>query len=159
MASKSDIQVASLAAGFTLGFGLLTVWEAINQTRNNRNPLRSTYIYMIWGEIIANLAIGIVGWLFLDGVLGPTSVVIFCFDRDNELTCCSVLVLFFILFLWVFEIQLLMQIIINRISIIAEHRRTINRLKWGTAAIITAVNVAVFCIWIPSHIVPPASKT
>lgn len=74
MASKSDIQVASLAAGFTLGFGFLTVWEAIKQTRRNRNPARSAYIYMIWGEIVANLAIGIIGWLFLDGVLGPTYV-------------------------------------------------------------------------------------
>ena len=72
MASTSDFQVAALAAGFTLGFGFLTVWEAIKQTRRNRNPLRSGYIYMLWGEIIANIAIGIVGWLFLNGVLGPT---------------------------------------------------------------------------------------
>lgn len=74
MASTSDVQVASLAAGFTLGFGFLTVWEAMKQTRRNRNPLRSTYIYMMWGEIVANLAIGILGWLFLAGVVGPTSV-------------------------------------------------------------------------------------
>jgi hypothetical protein len=72
MASTTDIKVASLAAGFTLGFGFLTVWEAIKQTRRNRNPIRSTYIYMMWGEILANLAIGIMGWLFLDGILGPT---------------------------------------------------------------------------------------
>lgn len=50
-----------------------------------------------------------------------------------------------------------MQIIINRIALIAEHRKTIWRLKWGTVAIITAVNIAVFCIWIPSHTIPPAS--
>lgn len=74
MASKTDFQVASLAAGFTLGFGFLTVWEAIKQTRRNRNPLCSSYIYMIWGEIVANLAIGIIGWLFLEGTLGPTFV-------------------------------------------------------------------------------------
>ena len=72
MASKSDFQVAALAAGFTLGFGFMTVWEAIKQTRRNRNPLRSAYIYMLWGEIVANLAIGVLGWLFLDGIIGPT---------------------------------------------------------------------------------------
>ncbi|KAH6682173.1 hypothetical protein F5X68DRAFT_137534 [Plectosphaerella plurivora] len=142
MASTSDIQVASLAAGFTLGFGFLTVWEAMKQTRRNRNPLRSSYIYMMWGEIVANLAIGILGWLFLGGVVGPT-----------------VPVLFFILFLWVFEIQLLMQIIINRIAVIAESQKTIRLLKWGTAGIITAINIAVFCIWIPAHTVPPVSPT
>ncbi|KAK2033989.1 hypothetical protein LX32DRAFT_679335 [Colletotrichum zoysiae] len=142
MASRSDYQIASLAAGFTIGFGFLTVWEAMKQTRRNRNPLRSTYIYMIWGEIIANLVIAIVGWLFLDGVLGPT-----------------VPVLFFILFLWVWEIQLLMQIIINRIAIIEEGQKTIVYMKWGTALVITLINIAVFVIWIPAHLQPPASQT
>ncbi|KAB5577811.1 hypothetical protein GE09DRAFT_1214021 [Coniochaeta sp. 2T2.1] len=142
MASETDIKVASLAAGFTLGFGFLTVWEAMKQTRRNRNPLRSMYIYMIWGEILANVAIAIIGWLFLDGILGP-----------------SVPVLFFILFLWVFEIQFLMQIIINRIAVIAENRRTTEYLRWGTAIVITIVNIVVFCIWIPSHTVPPVNET
>lgn len=72
MASETDYQIASLAAGFTLGFGFLTVWEAMKQTRRNRNPLRSVYIYMLWGEIVANLVIAVVGWLFLEGILGPT---------------------------------------------------------------------------------------
>lgn len=67
-------------------------------------------------------------------------------------------VLFSILVLWVFEIQLLMQIIVNRIAIIAEHQSTVRKLKWGTAFVITCINIAVFCIWIPSHIVPPASE-
>lgn len=82
MASETDIKVASLAAGFTLGFGFLTVWEAMKQTRRNRNPLRSMYIYMVWGEIIANVAIAIIGWLFLDGIIGPRLVFM-------SLWCCS----------------------------------------------------------------------
>jgi hypothetical protein len=70
MASKEDIKIASLAAGFTIGFGFLTVWEAIKQTRRNRRPARSVYIWMVWGEIVANAAIGLLGWLFLNGVIG-----------------------------------------------------------------------------------------
>ena len=72
MATVEDFQLAAAAAGFTLGFGFLTVWEAIKQTLANRSPLRSVYIYMVWGEIVSNLAIGILGWLFLSGKLGPT---------------------------------------------------------------------------------------
>ncbi|KAH7348136.1 hypothetical protein BKA66DRAFT_432423 [Pyrenochaeta sp. MPI-SDFR-AT-0127] len=140
--SVQDFQLAALAAGFTIGFGFLTVWEAVKQTRRNRNPLRSAYIYMVWGEIFVNLVIGIIGWLFLNGKMGPT-----------------VEVLFFILFFWVFQIQLLMQIIINRIALIAEHRSTVRNIKWGTVAIITSINIAVFIIWIPAHTVPPVSKT
>ncbi|KUJ06336.1 uncharacterized protein LY89DRAFT_726641 [Mollisia scopiformis] len=71
--------------------------------------------------------IGIVGWLFLDEVLGS-----------------SVPVLFSLLFLWVFEVQLLLQIIsINRIAVVLDNRELIRRLE------------AVFIIWIPAHLVPP----
>ncbi|KAI8958590.1 hypothetical protein F5Y11DRAFT_335865 [Daldinia sp. FL1419] len=143
MVSKSDIQVASLAAGFSMGFGLLTVWEAVKQTRRNRHPLRSTYIYMIWGEITANLVLLIVGYLWIDDHFG-----------DHP----TVPLLFFILLSWVFEIQFLMQIIINRIAVIAERQDTIQKLKYGTAIVITAINIAVFCIFIPAHMVPPVSQ-
>lgn len=132
--------LASLAAGFALGFGFLTVWEAIKQTKRNQNPTKSLYIYMIWGEIAANLGLGIMGWLLLDGILTAT-----------------VPVLFALLVFYVFEIQLLMQIIVNRISIIAETRETVVRVKWTTAGIITIINIAVFCIWIPAHRDPPVS--
>jgi len=44
----------------------------------------------------------------------------------------SVPLFFSILFLWVFEIQLLMQIIINRIAIVADNRRLIRSIKVGT---------------------------
>lgn len=73
MASTSgDYQLAAAAAGFTLGFGFLTTWKAVKQTQANKSPLQSAYIYMIWGEILANLIIGVLGYLFLHGVLGAT---------------------------------------------------------------------------------------
>lgn len=65
----ADFKLASTAAGFTLGFGVLCVWNAVRQTMSIRSPLRSVYIYMVWGEIAANLGIGILGWLFLDGTI------------------------------------------------------------------------------------------
>ncbi|PMD19839.1 hypothetical protein NA56DRAFT_189097 [Hyaloscypha hepaticicola] len=136
--SVGDFKLASTAAGFTLGFGVLCVWNAIQQTRAVRSPLRSVYIFMVWGEIIANLSIGIIAWLFLDGTLSP-----------------SIGLFFGILFLWVFEVQLLMQIIINRITVVVDDHKLIWKLKWGTALIITMVNIAVFIIWIPAHLVPP----
>ncbi|KAH8683417.1 hypothetical protein BGZ61DRAFT_358136 [Ilyonectria robusta] len=140
-ASAHDNKVAAMAVGFTIGFGFLTTWEAIKHTRRNRNPLRSAYIYMLWGEIISNVGITVIGWIWIDEVVKS-----------------SVPVLFFILFFWVFEVQLLMQIIINRIAIIAEHRSTIDKIKWGTAMIMTCINIAVFCIFIPAHRDPPVSE-
>lgn len=80
-------------------------------------------------------------------------------ERDSGLTIFnySVPSLFFILTLWVFEIQLLMQVIINRIAIISETQITIRKLQWGTALGISAINVAVFCIFIPAHMTPPVN--
>jgi hypothetical protein len=52
-----------------------------------------------------------------------------------------------------------MQIIVNRIAIIAEHPGTITKIKWGTAALMTLINIAVFVIWIPAHMSPPLSDT
>ncbi|KAI4736403.1 hypothetical protein E4T50_13088 [Aureobasidium sp. EXF-12298] len=140
MSSSGDYQVAACAAGFTIGFGFLTTVRAIHQTKANRNPWKSAYIYMIWGEILANLALGVLCWLWLKDMLhnGPA-------------------LLFFILFFYVFEVQFLMQIIINRISIISERKATAQRLKIGTAVVISIINVAVFCIFIPSHLSPPPS--
>ena len=84
----ADLQTAAAAAGFGLGFGFLTTCEAIKQTRANKSPLRSIYIYMVWGEIIANLAIGIIGWLVLTGHLKPTYVHPKHKDSGSLLTPC-----------------------------------------------------------------------
>lgn len=69
-----DQTVAALAVGFSLGFGFLTVWEAIKQTTRSKNPRRSPYIYMIWGEITANVAILILGYCLFRGVVAARSV-------------------------------------------------------------------------------------
>jgi hypothetical protein len=137
MASLDDRTVAAMAVGFTLGFGFLTTWEAIKQTRANKAPLRSVYIYMVWGEIISNIGIMVLSWLLLDGTVGPTLPV-----------------LWWILFFWTFEVQLQPQIIINRIAIISESRRVVQWVKWGTVVFVSLINISVFVIWIPSHVTP-----
>ncbi|TGZ82262.1 hypothetical protein EX30DRAFT_220441 [Ascodesmis nigricans] len=52
--------------------------------------------------------------------------------------------------MWTLQIQLLPQIIINRINVILGDRRLGNQLKWGVAGIILAINISVYCIWIPA---------
>ncbi|KAH0606865.1 uncharacterized protein H6S33_003699 [Morchella sextelata] len=133
--SISDIKVSSIAFGFTLGFGFLTTWNAIKQTNRSRNPWKSAYIYMIWGELLANVAITIQAYLYLSGVAQFTLPYAFI-----------------LLSLWVFELQLLMQIIINRVSIVMSNKKKAARIKWGTALAVTFVNITVFCIWIPAKL-------
>jgi hypothetical protein len=53
---------------------------------------------------------------------------------------------------WVIQVQLLLQIIINRIRIIVQDRTRGRQLTVGTAAVVTLINVSVFCIWIPARL-------
>lgn len=77
--STNDIIVASLAFGFTLGFGTLTTWHAAKQTwlayRNTgQKVLRNVYIWMIWGEMAVCLAFAIICFLYLRRIIMPSFV-------------------------------------------------------------------------------------
>ncbi|CAH0021459.1 unnamed protein product [Clonostachys rhizophaga] len=119
--TTQDMIIASLALGFTMGIGWLTVWTAIKQTtssyrRIGRGIAHNTYVIMIWGEIVASSMFAAMSILHLFGV------------------------------------QFLLQIIINRCAILVTDRVFIFRVKWGTAALITMVNISVYCIWIPARL-------
>ncbi|KAJ9666701.1 hypothetical protein H2201_003105 [Coniosporium apollinis] len=132
--ASTDSKIACVAFGFTIGFGYLTAWDAWKITAKHRSPLRSLFIWMVWSEMLVNLVIAIVAFLFLEGHIKP-----------------SVITFFFILFLWVFQIQFILQIIINRVAIISTERRKIFLIRWGTVAVITAIQISVFCIFIPAN--------
>lgn len=74
--TQDDLALASLAWGFTIGFGWLTTWTAIKQTRQiyKRLGLRvicNAYVWMIWLEILVCLIFGIICWLHLKGIIPP----------------------------------------------------------------------------------------
>jgi hypothetical protein len=55
-------------------------------------------------------------------------------------------------FLWALQINLLLQIIINRIRIILLDRKRGRILVISVAVLIVALNISVFCIWIPARL-------
>ncbi|KAH8661089.1 hypothetical protein BGZ61DRAFT_593874 [Ilyonectria robusta] len=138
--TEDDLALASLAWGFTIGFGWLTTWTATKQTKRiyERRGLlvfRSAYIWMIWLEILVCLIFSIICWLHLKGIIPPSFAFYFC-----------------ILTTWALQVQFLLQIIINRCSILLTDPVTAYRLKVGVAVLITAVNISVYNIWIPARL-------
>ncbi|KAB2574375.1 hypothetical protein BFW01_g9223 [Lasiodiplodia theobromae] len=138
--TEDDIALASLAWGFTLGFGFLTVWTAIKQTRHvskkhGASRLNTPYIWMIWGEIAVCLSFSIICWLHLRGDIPPSFAFYFC-----------------ILTTWALQVQFLLQIIINRVSVLLVNRKKGLHIKIGVAILITAINISVYCIWIPARL-------
>jgi len=74
--TKADLSIASIAWGFSIGFGFLTTWKAIKQTadiqrRYGVSKLNSPYIWMIWLEIVVCLAFSVICWLHVYGVIPP----------------------------------------------------------------------------------------
>ncbi|EXM12440.1 hypothetical protein RAB80_017828 [Fusarium oxysporum f. sp. vasinfectum] len=138
--TEDDIVIASLAWGFTIGFGWLTTWTAMKQTkhiykRHRLNVFRNAYVWMIWLEILVCLIFSIICWLHLKGYIPPS----FAFY-------------FTILTTWALQVQFLLQIIINRCSILLADKKHAYRLKVGVAVLITAINISVYTIWIPARL-------
>jgi hypothetical protein len=47
LTSANDFKLVGLAAGFTLGFGFLTVWNAIKQTAAIEKAYKSFYVILV----------------------------------------------------------------------------------------------------------------
>ncbi|KAJ6514918.1 hypothetical protein C8R47DRAFT_496325 [Mycena vitilis] len=131
--TESDMIVASLAFGWTLGFGYFTACHAVRETRRTRRF--NTYVLLIWSQLFVSNAFAIMSWLYLRKII-PHSFAFF----------------FSILVLWSLQVQILLQIIVNRICILLRTDRERNILKYGIAGIILVINISVFNIWLPAKL-------
>ena len=133
--TKSDIIIASVVWALTLINVIVALWLIQKQTRGSRSPLRSVYIWMIWLELIVSFVMGLESFLHLLKYIRPS----FAFY-------------FTILFWWCIQVQLLLQIIINRIRVIVPDRKRSRWIMITTAVFVTAINISVFNIWIPARL-------
>lgn len=132
-----DLAIVSIVFGLSVGLIIFAVIRASNQTYHQWKRARrvTTYMVLIWLELIASSVIGGLSWGYVKGSIRP-----------------GFKIYFFILFLWVFQIHCIMQIIINRIALLAISPTTVRRLKWGVFIILALINISVFCIWIPARL-------
>ncbi|KAH7160384.1 hypothetical protein B0J13DRAFT_127560 [Dactylonectria estremocensis] len=138
--TQNDLIIASLAWGFTIGFGWLTTWTAVKQStqvyrRHGRRVFSNTYIRMIWLEILVCLIFAVICFLHLLGYIPPSFAFYFA-----------------ILTTWALQVQFLLQIIVNRCAVLLSDPNKAWRLKVGVAVLITAVNISVYNIWIPARL-------
>ncbi|KAI1342292.1 hypothetical protein F5Y15DRAFT_374799 [Xylariaceae sp. FL0016] len=129
------MNLASIFLGLSLGGAIFSGSKATRQTLQiwKRYKSFTGYITMIWLHWVANLVLGFINWFYMWGAITP-----------------SFWLWFGILLVWVAQTQLIVQIIINRISLLMMVRGQANRLKWSVAALMTIINISVFCIWIPA---------
>ncbi|KAF2442576.1 hypothetical protein P171DRAFT_417854 [Karstenula rhodostoma CBS 690.94] len=133
--TRADVVTTSVVWALTLINLIIALWLGYKQYRGSRSPLRSVYIWMIWLEMFASFIMGLVCFLFVLKYLRP-SFYFYCT----------------VLFCWCIQVQLLLQIIINRIRLIVPDRHRSRMIMIVTAALVTGINVSVFSIWIPARL-------
>ncbi|KAF2655674.1 hypothetical protein K491DRAFT_598406 [Lophiostoma macrostomum CBS 122681] len=133
--SRLDIIFASIIFGLTILFAGPATYIGARQTRACRRPLNSVYIWMIWLEIAACLAIAFQCLFFLLNLIRP-----------------SFYFYFFILVCWSIQVQCLLQIIVNRLRVILPDKQKGKKLVIGVAVFVTLINISVFCIWLPARL-------
>lgn len=75
--SYNDISIISIVWGFSLGTGMFTASLAFKQSWKSwkRQKRITPYVAMIWAEWVSSVAIGIMSWTFLRGIIEPRSAV------------------------------------------------------------------------------------
>ncbi|KAJ4199543.1 hypothetical protein NW759_016083 [Fusarium solani] len=131
------MNIASIFWGLCFGVAIFTAAKASKQTLSSWSRSRrvTAYVWMIWGEWIACIIISVLTWLYMWGTIET-----------------SFWIWFFIIVCWCFQTQLLVQIIINRLSLLMINREKASRLKWGAFAILTFINITVGIVWIPNRL-------
>ncbi|KAF2635177.1 hypothetical protein P280DRAFT_378149, partial [Massarina eburnea CBS 473.64] len=133
--TRNDIIIAGCVFGAAMSLALLAIFMGIQQTKASRRPFKSAYIWMVWIELAACIVIAMICLLYLLKYIRPS----FYFYMA-------------ILLLWSIQVQLLLQIIINRIRVILADRKKGRNLIITVAVLITLINISVYCIWIPARL-------
>ncbi|KAF4467481.1 hypothetical protein FALBO_5618 [Fusarium albosuccineum] len=135
--SVNDMNIASIAWGFSLGVCIFTGAKGARQTVKSwkRGMRTNIYLILLWTEWTSSTVMSAITWSYLREYIKP-----------------SFAVFFVIVFLWAVQIQTLLQIIINRISILMVVRQNAWKLKLGVFMVLLAINISVFCVWIPARL-------
>ncbi|KAF2728660.1 hypothetical protein EJ04DRAFT_388979, partial [Polyplosphaeria fusca] len=131
------MDIPTICFGFTLGFMVLTGSKIGKQTiaiYKRTHSIFSLYLWMIWIELIVNLAWSITAWLLLRGDVKP-----------------SLGLFFLIATLWTIQTQCLLQIIANRVALIMTNKRQSRNLKLTLLGVVGLINISVYCVWIPAR--------
>ncbi|KAK7734556.1 hypothetical protein SLS57_000253 [Botryosphaeria dothidea] len=100
-----------------------------------RTKRLTAYVFMIWAELIASFIISFISWFYMMGSVPP-----------------SFEFFFFVLVFWVIQIQVILQIIVNRVGLLVTDKDRVRNMKWFVGIYVGIINVSVFCIWMPAQL-------
>ncbi|KAK8114142.1 hypothetical protein PG999_006211 [Apiospora kogelbergensis] len=135
----TDTGLATFFFGFTIAAAAFTFLQGLKQTRGvwsrSKNLDRSPYIIMLWLEWTTNGAMAIIAYLHITGSI-PGKVISIPTNRP----------------LANLQIQCIMGILVNRVSLLMFDPRKSRRLKWSVVVLLGIINLSGFFIFIPSQL-------
>lgn len=86
--NETDMNVASIAWGLSLGVLLFNVAKAVRQTRSAwaRRKKVTSYIALLWAEIISSTILGIMCWFYLEGTIKPSMQFFFFISKIRRVS-------------------------------------------------------------------------
>ncbi|KAH6856176.1 hypothetical protein B0I37DRAFT_333459 [Chaetomium sp. MPI-CAGE-AT-0009] len=135
--SESGLLVAAFFFGASMTIAALDSTKAARQSARSwrRNHRANAYVIMIWTVIAVCIVISVCSWLYLLAIIPP-----------------SIWYFLGILVMWTIQLQCLMQILANRLTLIMYDPVKERRLKQGLFILIGLINVSVFCLWVPARL-------
>ncbi|KAI1112788.1 hypothetical protein F5Y14DRAFT_420037 [Nemania sp. NC0429] len=132
-----ELNIACVIWGLSLATSLFVAAKAIAQTRRvwKRTKRLNAYIYFVWAVWISSTATGIISWLYLADTIPPSFHFYFA-----------------IVTLWAVQTQCIMQILVNRVSLINPNISTVKKIRWTVFVAILLINVSVYIIWMPARL-------
>ncbi|EKG09188.1 hypothetical protein MPH_13816 [Macrophomina phaseolina MS6] len=125
--TKADVAISSTVWGLTLVWCGICSWQGLGQTKRARRPWKTVYIWMIWLELLVCFLMGLECWCFIIKWVHPSYAFYFT-----------------ILFWWCIQVQLLLQIIINRVRVISLDKKRALAIMIATAVVVTLINISVY---------------
>lgn len=83
-----DMYTASIVWGLSIGVTIFNVGKAAQQTRAAwlRRKKLTAYVALIWVEVVSSSILGVIVWLHLRGILGPSFQFFFFISMFPTLT-------------------------------------------------------------------------
>ncbi|KAI0017734.1 hypothetical protein F4780DRAFT_795793 [Xylariomycetidae sp. FL0641] len=133
----TSMDICSIIWGLSLCCSIYSGSKAVRQSWKayKRARLLSGYIILVWAEWISGVVLSVLSWLFLIAYIEPS------FWLFSAMVC-----------LWATQIQCILQILMNRVSLIAPSKSHVRLLRIGSFLVVAAINISVFCIWIPARL-------
>ncbi|KAK6859392.1 hypothetical protein PG995_003028 [Apiospora arundinis] len=135
--NELGLRIVWLVAGLTIPLAGFTCIKAIKHSWSSYKSkhLFNPYIMMVWAVWMTSVGISIASFLFLTGVAPP-----------------SFWTFFAILLLWLIQMQCILQIVANRVSVLMSSQQDARHVKLGIFLVMTFLTFSVACTWMPARL-------